>query len=303
MGGFAATGFAGPAHGWRYDIAVPLGPRVQRLTAPNPGRMTGPGTNTYLIGQPETGYIVVDPGPDDAAHLGRLMRLTGGDVRAIVCTHSHPDHAPGAYPLQAQLKAAGGPPAPVLGLASAPTARPHSRWTPERPLADGERLTLTDRDGVVQVTLRVVHTPGHAANHLCLLLEEDGWLFSGDHILSGSTTVIDPPDGDMDAYLRSLQRLQALCGDAGVRRIAPAHGDVLDDAQGAIERLIAHRLRREAQVAAALSASPEGDLETLVRHAYADVAPALWPVAARSLLAHVKRLDPARYEALMRRAG
>ncbi|TSE24850.1 Hydroxyacylglutathione hydrolase GloC [Tepidimonas sediminis] len=284
---------------WRHDSAVPLLRHLRRLTAPNPGRMTGPGTNAYLVGEPDTGCIVVDPGPDDAGHLERLFAAAGGDVRAIVCTHSHPDHAPGAYPLQARVRAAGRPAPPVLGLASAATARPHSRWAPERSLVDGERLTLAGPDGVVRHTLRVVHTPGHAANHLCLLLEEDGLLFSGDHILNGSTTVIDPPDGDMDAYLRSLERLRALCLEEGVRFILPAHGHVLGEAPAAIERLIAHRLQREAKVAAALAAHPQGDLDTLVRLAYDDVSPALWPVARRSLLAHLKRLDAARFEALL----
>ena len=284
---------------WRHDAAVALLRHVRRLTAPNPGRMTGPGTNAYLIGEPDTGYVVVDPGPDDSAHLERLLAAAGSDVRAIVCTHSHPDHAPGAYPLQARVRAAGRPAPPVLGLPSAASARPHSRWAPERPLADGERLTLSGSDGAVRHTLRVLHTPGHAANHLCLLLEEDGLLFSGDHILNGSTTVIDPPDGDMDAYLRSLQRLHALCLEEGVRFILPAHGYVLGAAPAAIERLIAHRLQREAKIARVLAEHPDGDLAVWVRHAYDDVPPHLWPVARRSLLAHLKRLDTARFAALL----
>lgn len=281
---------------WRHDEPVALLRHVRRLTAPNPGRMTGPGTNSYLVGEPDTGHIVVDPGPDDTAHLRRLLAAAGGRIEAIVCTHSHPDHAPGAYALQALCRAAGGPAPPVLGLPSAPTARAHSRWRPQRALADGERLRLAGPDGAVRHTLRVLHTPGHAANHLCLLLEEDALLFSGDHILNGSTTVIDPPDGDMDAYLASLQRLRTLCEQAGVRFILPAHGHVLGDAPAAIGRLIAHRLQREAKVAAALAAHPQADLDTLVRHAYDDIAPALWPVARRSLLAHLLRLDRARFQ-------
>ncbi|AVS87359.1 MBL fold metallo-hydrolase, partial [Paracidovorax avenae] len=186
----------------------------------------------------------------------------------------------------------GRPRPPVLGLPSAPTARAASRFTPDRALADGERITLSGRqlEGDVTHTLEVVHTPGHAANHLCLLLREDGLLFSGDHILNGSTTVIDPPDGNMDDYLASLDRLDALCERHGVEFILPAHGHAIAGARGAIARLKAHRLAREAKVLAAMQALPEGSMDDWVRHAYADVPERLWPVAQRSLLAHVERL-------------
>ncbi|WP_375574329.1 MBL fold metallo-hydrolase [Paracidovorax oryzae] len=277
---------------WQPERPVPLLRNLQRLTAANPGAMTGPGTNSYLVGDPSTGYVAIDPGPADEAHLERLWHAAGGDIRAIVCTHSHADHAPGAAPLAARVAAAGRPRPPVLGLPSAPTARAASRFTPDRALADGERITLSGRqlEGDVTHTLEVVHTPGHAANHLCLLLREDGLLFSGDHILNGSTTVIDPPDGNMDDYLASLDRLDALCERHGVEFILPAHGHAIGGARGAIARLKAHRLAREARVLAAMQALPEGSTDDWVRHAYADVPERLWPVAQRSLLAHVERL-------------
>ncbi len=277
---------------WQPERPVPLLRNLQRLTAANPGAMTGPGTNSYLVGDPSTGYIAIDPGPADEAHLERLWHAAGGDIRAIVCTHSHADHAPGAAPLAARVAAAGRPRPPVLGQPSAPTARAASRFTPDRALADGERITLSGRqlEGDVTHTLEVVHTPGHAANHLCLLLREDGLLFSGDHILNGSTTVIDPPDGNMDDYLASLDRLDALCERHGVEFILPAHGHAIAGARGAIARLKAHRLAREARVLAAMQALPDGSMDDWVRHAYADVPERLWPVAQRSLLAHVERL-------------
>ncbi len=277
---------------WQPERPVPLLRNLQRLTAANPGAMTGPGTNSYLVGDPSTGYIAIDPGPADEAHLERLWHAAGGDIRAIVCTHSHADHAPGAAPLAARVAAAGRPRPPVLGQPSAPTARAASRFTPDRALADGERITLSGRqlEGDVTHTLEVVHTPGHAANHLCLLLREDGLLFSGDHILNGSTTVIDPPDGNMDDYLASLDRLDALCERHGVEFILPAHGHAIAGARGAIARLKAHRLAREAKVLAAMQALPDGSMDDWVRHAYADVPERLWPVAQRSLLAHVERL-------------
>ncbi|GAB3366136.1 MULTISPECIES: MBL fold metallo-hydrolase [Giesbergeria] len=275
---------------WQSATPVPLLRNVQRLTAPNPGFMTGPGTNSYLVGDPSTGYIAIDPGPADHAHLDKLWRAAGGDIRAIVCTHSHPDHSPGAAPLQALCTQAGRAAPPILGLPSAPTARAASAFTPDAVLQHGQQLTLTGPTGEVRHTLQAVHTPGHAANHLCLLQEEDGLLFSGDHILNGSTTVIDPPDGNMADYLDSLDRLDALCLQYEVEFILPAHGYVLHNARGAIAQLRAHRLAREAKVLAAMQALPDGTVQDWVAHAYADVPPRLWPVAQRSLLAHVERI-------------
>ena len=272
---------------WQSLQPVPLLRNVQRLTAPNPGAMTGPGTNSYLVGDPATGFIVIDPGPADPQHVERLWRAAGGNIRMIVCTHSHPDHFPGAQPLQALCD----PPPPILGLPSADTARAASDFTPQRELADGEELHLAAADGVPVHTLRVIHTPGHAANHLCLVLVQDGLLFSGDHVLNGSTTVIDPPDGDMNAYLESLDKLTAACAAHGIDFIAPAHGYVIGQAAHAIAALKAHRLRREAKILGVMQAHPGGTLDDWVQHAYDDVPPRMWPVAKRSLLAHVQRIE------------
>ena len=139
-------------------------------------------------------------------------------------------------------------------------------------------------------TLCAIHTPGHAANHVCLVLEEDGLLFSGDHVLNGSTTVIDPPDGHMGDYLASLDKLAAACNEHAIDFILPAHGHVLGFAQQAITQLKAHRLKREAKIAAAMQALPHGTLQDWVEKAYDDVPPRLWPVAARSLQAHVDHI-------------
>ena len=270
---------------WRTDEAVRLLKSVTRLTAPNPGVMTGPGTNSYLVGDPDTGYIAIDPGPNEPAHLQRLWHAAGGDIRMIVCTHSHSDHSPGARPLQALCKSR----PPILGLSSAPTARPASEFQPDQELTNGEHLSVTG--GGTQHTLEVILTPGHAANHLCLALLEDGLLFSGDHILNGSTTVVDPPDGNMTDYLDSLDALSAACDRHGLTFILPAHGYVLACAKGAIAKLKAHRLQREAKVMAAMRRLPGGTLEQWVELAYDDVPPRMWPVAQRSLLAHVQRLE------------
>jgi glyoxylase-like metal-dependent hydrolase (beta-lactamase superfamily II)/8-oxo-dGTP pyrophosphatase MutT (NUDIX family) len=279
---------------WQHDQPVALLNNLQRLTCGNPSVMTGPGTNSYVVGDPDTGHIVIDPGPHDSAHLERLWRVAGGDVRLIVCTHSHPDHSPGARPLQALCEQHGQRPA-ILGLSSMPTAREASHFVPDRELADGERLVLSGAGSTH--TLRVLHTPGHAANHVCLILEEDGLLFSGDHVLNGSTTVIDPPDGHMGDYIRSLDALLAACESDRIEFILPAHGHVLGnldggpyDAADVIRRLKAHRLQREAKIMRVMQNWPQGSMQDWVERAYDDVPPRLWPVAMRSLTAHVERI-------------
>jgi glyoxylase-like metal-dependent hydrolase (beta-lactamase superfamily II)/8-oxo-dGTP pyrophosphatase MutT (NUDIX family) len=295
---------------WQSEQPVALLKNVLRLTAPNPGAMTGPGTNSYLVGDPDTGYMAIDPGPADSEHLDKLWRAAGGDIRLIVCTHSHPDHSPGARPLQAMCSTV----PPILGLASKETARANSAFVPDRELLNHEQLRLSRHGGAscgvdfsrpwptevgpteaeTTHTLQVIHTPGHAANHICLMLLEDGLLFSGDHILNGSTTVVDPPDGDMNDYLNSLDLLHAACTEHQLKFILPAHGYVIggpdDEAQAAIARLKAHRLQREAKVMAAMQAHPDGTLDDWLALVYADVPQRMWPVAKRSLMAHVARI-------------
>ena len=298
---------------WQHDKPVPLLQHVMRLTAPNPGMMTGPGTNTYIVGTAGTGYIVIDPGPNNAGHVQRIFDATGGDIGAIVCTHSHADHSPAARPLQALVHAAlkstrntlteTSRVCPILGMPSAATSRPSAQFTPDKLLQNKELLAQylrwSEGENAINFTLQAIHTPGHAANHLCLVLQEDGLLFSGDHILNGSTTIIDPPDGNMTDYLNSLDTLAAACDQYSIDFILPAHGYVLTHCAGtdhaggarrAIEALKAHRLKREAKVLVAMQKLPEGSIEDLVPLAYDDVNPQLWPIAARSLTAHVERI-------------
>ncbi len=277
---------------WQTEQPVALLKNLMRLTAPNPGVMTGPGTNSYLVGDADTGYIAIDPGPADADHLARLHSAAGGDIRMIVCTHSHPDHSPGAKPLQALCAQSGKAGPPILGLPSQPTARAASEFTPDRALQNQELLTLISKRPEAETThtLKVIHTPGHAANHLCLVLLEDGLLFSGDHILNGSTTVVDPPDGNMTTYIDSLDKLSAACDEHCIEFILPAHGYVLGQAKSAIAQLKAHRLKREAKVMRVMQAMPDGSLDDWVPLAYNDVDARIWPVAKRSLLAHVERI-------------
>ena len=282
---------------WQSEVVVPLLRNVGRLTACNPGIMTGPGTNSYLVGDINTGYVVIDPGPIDADHLRRLWQAAAGDIRMIVCTHSHPDHSPGAKFLQAMCQ----PQPAIFGLPSAATAHPNCAFVPDRVLQNGERLTLAPHGLQEHMatenchTLLVIHTPGHAANHVCLVLLEDALLFSGDHILNGSTTVIDPPDGNMTDYLDSLDVLREACVEHQIRFILPAHGYVMGGAEwqalATIDHLKQHRLQRESKVLQAVQAMPHGTVEDWLAQVYSDVPQRMWPVAKRSLLAHLARLE------------
>lgn len=257
-------------------VAIASG--VRRITAPNPGVMTGPGTNAYLIGEADgdSGLALIDPGPDLDAHRDVLLATVGKRLRWILCTHTHRDHSP----LAQALKAATG--AQLLGHGVTPgDGRQDETFVPDRALVDGDVVDC----GAFR--LRAVHTPGHASNHLCYLLEESGLLFTGDHVMQGSTVVISPPDGDMQAYLDSLQRLPGL----PVKRFAPGHGHVIETPREEVQRLVAHRLKREEKIHAALAAHGPGTLEMLVRHAYDDVPERIHPVAMRSLHAHLLRLQ------------
>jgi recombination protein RecT len=254
---------------WQHEKPVPLTKQVWRLTAPNPSMMTGPGTNTYLIGD-EQGWAVIDPGPADAAHVQRIAQFVGDKLRFILCTHAHHDHSPGAFLLQKLC------PAPILGKAWDNPA--YGSFTPDQELQHNDIVELA------QARLQVIHTPGHASNHVCFFLQQDGLLFSGDHINSGSTVVINPPDGNMLHYLQALDALARL----DLAYILPAHGWVMSFPYQAIAQLKAHRLAREAKVMQSLLTTPQ-TMEQLLAKVYNDVKPALWPVAERSLLAHLNK--------------
>lgn len=246
---------------------------LRRLIAPNPGLMTGPGTNTYFIGKSEV--AVVDPGPVIDAHLERILADAGGDIRYIIATHTHPDHSPAVTPLAERCGAT------VIGLPAPDGAHQDKSFRPDIQPADGENFAV---DGI---ELQLLHTPGHASNHICVFLPESGWLLTGDHIINGSTVVIDPPDGSMSAYLKSLARLRALPPTA----IAGGHGEVFDSPLEAIDWLIDHRLRREKKVLSSIEQHPDGNLAELVRIAYDEVDDRLHRLAERSLLAHLIKLE------------
>ena len=253
-----------------------VAPGVLRLTAPNPGLMTGPGTNTYLVGRAEP--VVVDPGPADEAHTASIVKAaaTLGAVRTILVTHTHVDHAPGA----AALAAATG--ARVVGYG------PAEGFAPDERVGEGWALACPAGRAAERLTLRAVHTPGHASDHLCWLVEEHALLLTGDHVMHGSTVVIRPPDGDLHQYLASLARLR----DAAppIRTLAPGHGRLMDHVPEVVDALVAHRLGRHETIAAALSRRGDGTVDELLPLVYGDVTERQLPVARFSLWAHLRAL-------------
>jgi glyoxylase-like metal-dependent hydrolase (beta-lactamase superfamily II) len=254
----------------RLDLVAP---GVRRLTAPNPGLMTGPGTNTYLVGTKE--LVVVDPGPVDEGHRAALVAAAEGigPIRTIVVTHTHIDHAPGAAAL-AEVTGA-----EVLGFG------PAEQFEPDRRVGEGATLSVP---GDTALSLRAVHTPGHASDHLCWLIPEHGLLLTGDHVMHGSTVVIRPPDGDVATYLASLERLLHL--QPAVRQLAPGHGRIMEQVDQVVARLIEHRLARHELIAAALRRRGESTVEELLPDVYADVTEQQLPVARFSLWAHLRFL-------------
>ena len=252
---------------------VKLAAGVRRVLAPNPSMMTGPGTNTYLFG--EKLVAVLDPGPAIAAHIENILARSTGAVRWILVTHTHPDHSPGVLELADRTGAE------VLGISAPDGEHQDKTFVPTRTLCDGDILE-TD-----EFRLEAVHTPGHASNHLCYRHEGHNWLFTGDHVIDGSTVVIDPPDGNMKHYIESLRR----CKDLGCTALAPGHGELIEDPDRAIDWIIEHRLEREAKVVAAIETNPGLTTHELVPHVYADVDPQLYGWAERSLLAHILKLE------------
>jgi glyoxylase-like metal-dependent hydrolase (beta-lactamase superfamily II) len=249
-----------------------LAPKVRRIVAGNAGMMTGPGTNTYLLG--EQAVSVIDPGPDDARHLECILAAAGPVIRWVVVTHTHPDHSP----LAAELARRTG--AKIIGLPPPRDGRQNESFAPDLKPADAQRLLLGDCE------LTAIHTPGHASNCVCYLLASERLLITGDHVLEGVSPVILPPDGSMSQYLNSLEKLLAY----DFERIAPGHGDIMDQGKTVIEALRAHRLAREAKVIRSIQKLTAASLDTLIPLVYDDV-PADRHVWARlTLQAHLTKL-------------
>jgi len=254
-----------------YGVASALSPMVRRIVVENPGMMTGPGTNTYLVGIDE--IAVIDPGPGDASHLDAIAGCGGDRIRWILLTHTHEDHSPGAVGLK---KLTG---AEILAFGP---GEGKGKVRLDGTLGDGAVIEATE------FHLTALHTPGHASNHLCYLLNEERTLFTGDHIMQGSTVVIGPPDGDMAAYFASLEKLKTI--RPRLKAIAPGHGHLIENPMATIDEYIEHRRAREKQVLDDLRNRGTATIAELVEDIYADVAPELHPVAQRSVWAHLRKL-------------
>ena len=254
---------------------VTIGPDVLRVTAANPGMMTGPGTNSYLIGNAEQGVAVIDPGPLLEEHIDALIAAAPGQIRWILCTHTHLDHSPASTVLKQRTGAA------TYGMPPPPFPNQDQSFSPDHIVSHHERLNIA---GTV---IRVVHTPGHASNQVCFLLESQNLMFTGDHIMQGSTVVISPPDGSMIEYLASLRLLL----DEKIDHFAPGHGFLMDKPAENVDRILIHRQERENKVMAALrKAGQPATLEALVKLAYDDTPERLHAVAQKSLRAHLEKL-------------
>ena len=255
-------------------VPFPLSTRVKRLVAPNPGPMTGAGTNTYIIGE-GVDLAVLDPGPAIDSHIDAIVDACNGKLSKIVCTHTHPDHSPAAAVLADRLGV------PMIGALSGDDRHQDQTFQPDHVLQDGDEIAGQGW------TLRAIATPGHVDNHFCFLLEEEGLVFAGDHIMNGSTVVIVPPGGDMKDYIASLKKLL----EFRVNAIAPGHGEVIPDCRGEVEKLVRHRLLRETKVVSGLEKTGPVTLDGLVKVVYDDVDPGLHEWAKLSMLAHLIKLE------------
>ncbi|WP_159977515.1 MULTISPECIES: MBL fold metallo-hydrolase [unclassified Novosphingobium] len=266
-----------------YTVAERIGPLVRRVLARNPSPFTYTGTQTYIVG--EAGEVaVIDPGPDEPEHIAALVEAIGNDrVVAICCTHTHRDHSPAAAPLSAITGA------PIVGCAplvlndDGPRADASfdAAYTPDRVLADNEALQGKGW------TLRAIATPGHTSNHLCFALEETGALFTGDHVMGWSTSVVSPPDGDMSDYMASLARLYEREQDVVYY---PAHGAEVTKPRQLVRGMIGHRRQRERQILRQIE-SGQSRIVEMVPLMYKGVDERLWPAAGRSVLAHLIDLE------------
>ena len=263
-----------------YGVCRRVSPRIRRVTANNPGPFTWTGTGAYIVGQ---GVVaVIDPGPDDPAHLKALLAAVEGEtVSHVLVTHTHRDHAPLARPFADAVGAlvlAARPPARETHVSGALDEAEDRDFRPDVILNDGDRIAGPDW------TLETMATPGHASNHLAFALIEENALFSGDHVMGWSTTVVAPPDGDMGAYMNSLDRVIA----RGFQTLWPTHGAPVTDTAPFLAAYRAHRVAREAQIVARLEAG-DRTIGEMVPVLYAAVDERLWPAASLSVLAH--RID------------
>ena len=273
-----------PPKPWPTGLAEDVEPLVRRVLAPNPSPYTFTGTQTYVVGAADgPDCAVIDPGPDEAAHIDAIIAaIAGRKVTAIMCTHTHRDHSPAAAPLAERTGA------PIIGCAPLmlQVAGPRSdeafdpTYAPHRVLADGESVSGTGW------TLTAVATPGHTSNHLCFALEESGALFTGDHVMGWSTSVVIPPDGDMGDYMASLEKLMA----REDRVYHSAHGAAIEKPRQLVRGMIGHRRQRENQILRLLGERAR-PVSAFIPEMYKGLDPRLVGAAEMSVTAHLIDLE------------
>lgn len=281
-----------PPKPWPVDTTEQVEPLVRRVLAANPSAFTYTGTQTYIVGAGSE-VAVIDPGPPDDAHVAAIIAAVGeARITAICCTHTHRDHSPAAAPLAVLTKA------PIVGCAPLAIADDGPRadasfdpdYRPDHVLTDGERISGPGW------TLIAVATPGHTSNHVCFSLAESGALFTGDHVMGWSTSVVSPPDGDMTDYMASLQKLH----EREDKVYYPAHGPAVTKPRQLVRGMMGHRRQRENQILRLLGEEPQ-EINAMVPRMYKGVDERLWPAAGRSVLAHL--IDLERRGAVVRSGG
>ncbi len=246
---------------------------IQKITAPNGGVFTGQGTNTYLIGKKD--ITLVDPGPNIPEHIEEILKAGSGKIKRILVTHTHTDHSPAALLISQELKI------PMFGrLVDRESDWEDETFQPDTVLNHGDVIS-TD-----EYSIEVIHTPGHASNHLCFYLKEINCLLTGDHIMDGSTVVIAPPDGNMTEYIDSLN----LLNNYDIDYFAPGHGNFMSEPNKTIKSIIRHRLSRESKVLRCVEKDQNSNIDDLLPSVYDDVPEMLYPIAKMSLLAHLIKL-------------
>ena len=247
---------------------------IKKITANNGGVFTGNGTNTYLIGNDDVSLI--DPGPNDADHINKILALGGDKIKRILVTHTHTDHSPAALPISKKLNI------PMFGrLVDRDSEWEDETFVPDTVLSHGDTISTNE------YTLETIHTPGHASNHLCFYLKDQKCLLTGDHIMDGSTVVIAPPDGNMTEYIESLKLLESY----DIDYFAPGHGEFMLEPSKTIQSIIRHRLSRESKVLRCIENNKDQDIDELLLSVYDDVPDILHPIARMSLLAHLIKLE------------
>ena len=247
---------------------------IKKITANNGGVFTGNGTNTYLIGNDD--ITLIDPGPNDADHIDKILALGGDKIKRILVTHTHTDHSPAALPISKKLNI------PMFGrLVDRDSEWEDETFVPDTVLSHGDTISTNE------YTLETIHTPGHASNHLCFYLKDQKCLLTGDHIMDGSTVVIAPPDGNMTEYIESLKLLESY----DIDYFAPGHGEFMQEPSKTIQSIIRHRLSRESKVLRCIENNKDQDIDELLLSVYDDVPDILHPIARMSLLAHLIKLE------------